>query len=191
MIPDAIAPTIGFYGLGALGYALAGRLARAGFPVAVADPRCERVERWASQFGEVASHPAHARCVIACLGEESALRGLLLGRDGLLAEMRPGRLFIDHTTQSPALAREIAAAASSRGVGYVAAPLGGSPDALAARLRGAPDDLVRARRIVSTYAACVEDVDSSGPLGRGPGPAAGAARPTIDVASWRSAERFL
>lgn len=182
-MPDSIAPTIGFYGLGALGYALAGRLARAGFLVAVADPRCERVERWANQFGEVASHPAHARCVIACLGEESALRGLLLGPDGLLAEMRPGRILVDYTTRSPALAREIAAAASSRGVGYVAAPLGGSPDALAARLRGAPDDLARARAIVSTYAACIEDGDPSGRLGRGLGPATGAFA--------RGPERFL
>jgi 3-hydroxyisobutyrate dehydrogenase-like beta-hydroxyacid dehydrogenase len=162
MTPIATAPTIGFYGLGALGYALAGRLARAGYPVSVADPRCERVERWASQFGEVASHPAHARCVIACLADESALRDLALGCDGLFAAMRPGRLLIDHTARSPDLVGELAASAAARAVGYVGAPLAGTPDSLVATLRGAREDVARARAIVSAYAECVEEGDAAG-----------------------------
>jgi 3-hydroxyisobutyrate dehydrogenase-like beta-hydroxyacid dehydrogenase len=185
--PEAV--SVGFFGLGAMGYAMAGRLARGGFPVAVADPRCEVVERWASAFGETAAHPAHARVVITCVTDEAALRGLALGASGLVAELRPGRLLINHTAISAAAAREIAAAARARGVGFVDAPLSGGPVAaaagtLSAMLGGTVEDVDRARAILAAYAVRTEHVGApwivrTAPLATGPRGASVADAPPV------------
>jgi 3-hydroxyisobutyrate dehydrogenase-like beta-hydroxyacid dehydrogenase len=158
MLPER--PTVGFFGLGAMGYALAGRLARAGFPVAVADPDSERVDAWTRQFGEVAIHPVEAEFVVTCVTDEATVRSLALGATALVAHMRRGALLIDHTTTSPAFAAELAAAAAAHEVGFVDAPTSGGTEGAAAgtlsvMLGGEDDDVARARTVVNTYASRV------------------------------------
>ncbi len=66
-----------------------------------------------------------AEIVFACVGNDDDLRGVVLGDDGALAGMKPGAIFVDHTTASAEVARELAAAAEAKGVGFIDAPVSG------------------------------------------------------------------
>jgi 3-hydroxyisobutyrate dehydrogenase-like beta-hydroxyacid dehydrogenase len=162
-------PTIGFFGLGAMGYPMAGRLARGGFGVAVADPVVARVDAWCTEFGAAAHHPAEADVVVTCVTDAAVLRELLAGPDRLLGALRRGTLVVDHTTATPALARELAAQAAPRGVGFVDAPMSGGVEStgsgtLVVMAGGAAADLARARPVLEVYAAQIVHV---GPTGSG------------------------
>ena len=89
----------------------------------------ERFE-WAGEYpGRVADTPADAasgaEIVFACVGDDNDLRQVALGEDGILAGMSPGAVFVDHTTASADVAREIHAAAKERGVGFIDGPVSG------------------------------------------------------------------
>ena len=162
-------PTIGFFGLGAMGYPMAGRLARAGFAVAVADPAMARVETWCGEFGEAPHHPAEAGVVVTCVTDAVTLCDLVVGKSGLLGSLHRGTLLVDHTTATPTIAREFAAEAARRGVGFVDAPISGGADGAAAgslsiMAGGAAADLARARPVLETYAA---QIVHAGPAGSG------------------------
>lgn len=162
-------PAVGFFGLGAMGYPMAGRLARAGYAVAVADLDPGRVARWRAAFPAAAHDPAQAAIVVTCVTDAAALRELALGRGALLDSVRPGTLLIDHTTIAPALARELAGEAAKRGAAFVDAPASGGADgaaagALAVMAGGAPADLERARPVLQCYAARIVHI---GPAGSG------------------------
>lgn len=162
-------PTVGFFGLGAMGYPMAGRLARAGYAVAVADVDPERVARWRAAFPAAAHDPAQAAIVVTCVTDAVAMRALALGRGALLDSVRPGTLLVDHTTIAPALARELAGEAAKRGAAFVDAPTSGGTDGavagtLAVMAGGAPADLERARPVLQCYAARIVHI---GPVGSG------------------------
>ncbi len=124
---------VAFLCLGAMGRPMAGHLARAGHAVAVYNRTRAKAEAWAKEFrGRVAATPreaaASAEFVFACTGNDANLREIALAADGAFAALAPGAVFVDHTTASPALARELAARASERGAHFLDAPVSGGEE---------------------------------------------------------------
>ncbi|MFD0938353.1 NAD(P)-dependent oxidoreductase [Methylobacterium trifolii] len=121
---------VAFLGLGVMGGPMAGHLAGKGHAVTVYNRTAAKAEAWVKAHGgSQASTPRAAaqgaEMVFACVGDDDDLRGVVLGADGALAGMSAGAVFVDHTTASAEVARELAAAASEKGVGFVDAPVSG------------------------------------------------------------------
>jgi len=121
---------VAFLGLGVMGHPMAGHLARAGHRVTVFNRSPAKAVDWQSQYGgERAATPAAAAAgaefVFACVGNDDDLRSVVLGSDGAFAGMAPGAVFIDHTTASAAVARELHAAAIEHGLHFIDAPVSG------------------------------------------------------------------
>ncbi len=123
---------VAFLGLGVMGYPMAGWLARAGYSVTVYNRTASKAKKWQSEYGgDVADTPAQAAreqdFVMTCVGDDPDLREVVLGDDGVLAAMRSGAIFVDHTTASARLAREIEQAGQAKGVACLDAPVSGGP----------------------------------------------------------------
>lgn len=119
-----------FLGLGVMGFPMAGHLARAGHHVTVYNRTAAKAERWAAEFaGRHAPTPraaaANAQIVFCCVGNDDDLRAVALGADGAFAGMQPGAVFVDHTTASAEVARELYAEAQKRGLHFIDAPVSG------------------------------------------------------------------
>ena len=119
-----------FIGLGVMGYPMAGFLARAGHSVTVFNRTSARADAWAREFrGEIAATPAEAAAgadvVFACVGNDDDLRSVTLGEDGAFGALQPGAVFVDHTTASARIARELHEAAAALGAGFLDAPVSG------------------------------------------------------------------
>jgi len=121
---------LAFLGLGVMGFPMAGHLARAGHDVTVYNRSAAKAAAWCQEFGgKAAATPreAAAGCdfVFCCVGNDDDLRSVVLGDNGALAGMKPGAVLIDHTTASANVARELYAAAQSKGLQFVDAPVSG------------------------------------------------------------------
>ena len=121
---------VAFLGLGVMGYPMAGWLAKAGHDVTVFNRTAEKSRKWQNEYGgSTAVTPAQAaagqRYVFSCVGDDSDVREVVLGDAGALAAMESGAIFVDHTTASADLARDIADAGSARGVECLDAPVSG------------------------------------------------------------------
>ena len=121
---------LSFLGLGIMGAPMARHLARAGHDVTVYNRTMAKAAAWvAAHGGQAAPTPAaaaiEAEVVIACVGADQDLRDVTLGPDGAFAAMAPGSLFIDHTTVSAAIARELAEAGAARDLLVIDAPVSG------------------------------------------------------------------
>ncbi len=121
---------ISFLGLGVMGAPMARHLAKAGHDVTVYNRTATKADAWvAAHGGRSAATPAAAAAganvVIACVGADADLRAVTLGPDGAFAAMAPGTLFIDHTTVSAAIARELAEAGAARQLHVLDAPVSG------------------------------------------------------------------
>jgi 3-hydroxyisobutyrate dehydrogenase len=121
---------VAFLGLGVMSFPMAGWLARKGHAVTVYNRTAAKAERWCSEYsGKAAATPAaaaeNAAIVFSCVGDDPDLRAITLGAGGVIAAMRPGSIYVDHTTASADLAREIAAAGQKRGVQCLDAPVSG------------------------------------------------------------------
>lgn len=121
---------LAFLGLGVMGYPMAGHLAARGHDVTVYNRTSAKAEKWAAQHGgNWAATPAEAAAgadmVMACVGNDDDLRAVCLGENGAFAGMKAGALFVDHTTVSAAVTRELYAAAKDVGVSFVDAPVSG------------------------------------------------------------------
>ncbi|QXQ04720.1 NAD(P)-dependent oxidoreductase [Sphingosinicellaceae bacterium] len=121
---------IAFIGLGIMGGPMARHLAAAGHAVTVYNRTAAKAEAWvAANGGRSAPTPAAAAegadVVLTCVGNDNDLRAVTLGETGVIAAMRPGALFVDHTTVSATIAREIAAAGEARGLLVLDAPVSG------------------------------------------------------------------
>jgi 3-hydroxyisobutyrate dehydrogenase len=127
----AIAPqTVAFLGLGVMGHPMAGHLARAGHRVTVYNRTAAKAQAWVAEYGGRAvdsprAAAAGASIVFCCVGNDDDLRSVVLGSDGAFAGMAPGAVFVDHTTASAAVARDLDAEARSRGLAFVDAPVSG------------------------------------------------------------------
>jgi 3-hydroxyisobutyrate dehydrogenase-like beta-hydroxyacid dehydrogenase len=121
---------VAFLGLGVMGYPMAGHLARAGHTVTVYNRTAAKSQAWVGEYGgSSAPTPRQAAAgadfVFACVGNDDDLRSVVLGADGALAGMKPGAVFVDHTTASADIARELHATALKDGLHFVDAPVSG------------------------------------------------------------------
>jgi 3-hydroxyisobutyrate dehydrogenase len=128
------ARNVAFLGLGVMGYPMAGHLARAGHRVTVYNRTASKSIAWCDEF-TLEGRPKHeeapraaaqgADLVFCCVGNDDDLRSVTLGPDGAFAGMAPGAIFVDHTTASANVARELHAAAKNIGLHFVDAPVSG------------------------------------------------------------------
>lgn len=163
--PDGAPLDLAFLGLGVMGYPMAGHLARAGHRVTVYNRTESKARQWADEFGgRTAATPREAargaRMVLSCVGNDDDLRSVVLGRDGALGGMAPGSLFVDHTTASAQVARELYRAAAEGGVGFIDAPVsGGQAGAqngmLTIMCGGDPNAFEQARPVLQSFARAV------------------------------------
>jgi 3-hydroxyisobutyrate dehydrogenase/2-hydroxy-3-oxopropionate reductase len=122
---------VAFIGLGVMGYPMAGHLALAGHHVTVYNRNPAKGKEWCAEFSGHASAPTPreaaigADMVFCCVGNDDDLRAVMLDADGALAGTKAGALLIDHTTASANVARELFAAAKTKGVHFVDAPVSG------------------------------------------------------------------
>src|SRR2546421_26733 len=124
------ARAVAFLGLGVMGFPMAGHLALAGHDVRVYNRSAQKAKAWTGEFkGSAAATPREAAAgrdiVFCCVGNDDDLRSVALGDDGAFAGMKPGAVFVDHTTASADVARELHAQAGQRGFAFVDAPVSG------------------------------------------------------------------
>ncbi|MDM4766457.1 NAD(P)-dependent oxidoreductase [Pelomonas sp. SE-A7] len=128
---ESIAPRrVAFLGLGVMGHPMAGHLARAGHQVRVYNRTAAKAEAWVKDYGGSAAPTptaavADAELVFACVGNDADLRSVVLGETGAFAGMQPGAIFVDHTTASADIARELHGEALKRGLHFIDAPVSG------------------------------------------------------------------
>jgi 3-hydroxyisobutyrate dehydrogenase len=166
--------SVGFIGLGVMGYPMAGHLQRAGHSVTVYNRSAEKARRWCDTYGgSAAETPAEAargaELVFACVGNDDDVRQIALGEEGAFNGLEPGAVFVDHTTASAALAREMAAAALERQASALDAPVSGGQSGaeqgiLSVMVGGDPAAYERARPVMGCYARAVQRM---GPAGSG------------------------
>lgn len=164
---------VAFLGLGVMGFPMAGHLAAAGHEVTVYNRTAAKAESWVARHGgRAAATPREAAAgqefVFACVGNDDDLRAVTLGAEGAFAGMADDASFVDHTTASAIVARELAAAAGGR-FGVLDAPVsGGQAGAEAGRLTvmvgGSAADFERARPVIGAYGANISHI---GPAGAG------------------------
>ena len=119
-----------FLGLGVMGYPMAGHLASAGHQVCVYNRTTAKAEKWVAQHGgTLAPTPAEAvegaDFVFACVGNDDDLRSVTTGPGGAFAAIKKGAVFIDHTTASANVARELSTVAAAQGFSFLDAPVSG------------------------------------------------------------------
>jgi 3-hydroxyisobutyrate dehydrogenase len=163
---------LAFLGLGVMGYPMAGHLQAAGHDVCVYNRTAAKADKWAAQHdGRCAPTPREAAAgagfVMACVGNDDDLRSVCLGEDGAFAGMEKGATFVDHTTVSAKVTRELSKAAQAVGCGFVDAPVsGGQAGAengqLSIMCGGDADVYARAEPIMNTYAKLCRRIGESG-----------------------------
>lgn len=164
-----------FIGLGVMGYPMAGHLRnKGGHDVTVYNRNVAKAEKWVAQHGgSLARTPreaaADADFVFTCVGNDSDVRSVVLGPDGIYAGMRKGAIHIDNTTASAILARELHAAATAKGFGFVDAPVSGGQagaenGVLTVMCGGDQADFDAAAPVAASYA---RQVTLIGPAGSG------------------------
>jgi 3-hydroxyisobutyrate dehydrogenase len=166
---------VAFLGLGVMGYPMAGHLkTKGGHDVTVYNRTAAKAEKWVAQHGgKTAPTPrqaAHGQdFVMACVGNDADLRHVTLGPDGAFAGMKKGAVFVDHTTASAEIARELHAEGKKRGFDVIDAPVsGGQAGAengiLTVMCGGDPEPYGRAEPVIAAYARMCKLL---GPAGAG------------------------
>jgi 3-hydroxyisobutyrate dehydrogenase len=165
---------VAFLGLGVMGYPMAGWLSRAGHDVTVFNRTAAKAQAWCKEYsGEAVATPAEAAAkadiVFTCVGDDPDLRAIVIGDGAVIANMRPGAVFVDHTTASADVAREIAAAGKARDIHCLDAPIsGGQAGAengkLTVMVGGDASAFARAEPIIRSYS---HNVRLLGPAGSG------------------------
>lgn len=154
-----------FIGLGVMGYPMAGFLQKAGYEMTVYNRTTAKAEKWVAEYGgSFAKTPAKAAegadFVMVCVGNDDDLRSVVLGETGILSTMKAGSIFVDHTTASSEVARELGALAKEKGIGFVDAPVSGGQagaenGVLTVMCGGSQEDFDRASKPIDAYSqAC-------------------------------------
>jgi 3-hydroxyisobutyrate dehydrogenase len=163
---------IAFIGLGVMGGPMAGHLQRAGHDVCVFNRTSSRAEAWVAEYGGAsASTPreaaAGADVVCACVGADHDVREVTIGEHGAFGGMKPDAVFVDHTTASAAVARELHEAARARGLHFIDAPVsGGQAGAQKGQLSvmcgGDAEPYARVEPVLKAYGKMVARIGDSG-----------------------------
>lgn len=163
---------LAFLGLGVMGFEMAGHLVTAGHEVTVFNRTAAKAEAWVGAHGgRAAPSPRkaaeEAEIVLCCVGNDDDLRAVTLGEQGAFASMPPGSLFIDHTTVSAKVTRELAGLAGAQGIGFVDAPVSGGQagarnGVLSVMCGGSEPDFDRAAPVIGAYARICRRLGESG-----------------------------
>ncbi len=163
-----------FLGLGVMGFPMAGHLAAGGHEVTVYNRSAAKATQWAETHGGKAAATPKAAVegcdfVFACVGDDPDVRAITLGPDGAFAAMAKGAVFVDHTTASAELARELYAAAGERGLSFIDGPVSGGQagaenGALTVMCGGDQAPFDRAKPLMDCYGRAVTLI---GPAGSG------------------------
>lgn len=163
---------VAFIGLGVMGYHMAGHLTKAGHAVTVYNRTQNKAERWVGEFpGKMAATPAEAakgaEFVFACVGRDSDVREVTIGPEGAFQNMAPDTVFVDHTTASADVARELSEIAAAHGCGFIDAPVSGGEKGavdgcLTIMCGGSEHDYARAEPVMAAYARQVRRMGDAG-----------------------------
>ena len=156
---------VAFIGLGVMGYPMAGHLAKSAHEVTVFNRTAQKATEWVKEFGgKTAATPKAAAVgqdiVFACVGNDEDLRAIALGDFGVFSGMSEGALFVDHTTASAEVARELGSVAKTLNVGFLDGPVSGGQQgaengALTVMVGGSQSHFDRAAPVIDSYArAC-------------------------------------
>ncbi len=163
---------VAFLGLGVMGYPMAGHLQAKGHQVTVYNRTTAKAEAWAAQHGgSFAATPRAAadgaEFVMACVGNDDDLRAVCLGDDGAFAAMQAGTVFVDHTTVSAEVTRELCQIAGDAGVAFVDGPVSGGQagaenGVLSVMCGGDEAAYARAEPVIDSYARICRRIGDSG-----------------------------
>ncbi|WP_421863018.1 NAD(P)-dependent oxidoreductase [Motiliproteus sp.] len=163
---------VAFLGLGVMGYPMAGHLASAGYEVCVYNRTTAKAEAWVAQHGgAMADTPAaavkDAELVFACVGNDDDIRQICIGEQGAFEGMASGALFVDHTTASAEVARELYQVAKDKGLGFLDAPVSGGQagaenGVLTVMVGGDSDVYARAEKAIDSFARACRLMGESG-----------------------------
>lgn len=163
-----------FIGLGVMGYPMAGHLVRNGFEVTVYNRTESKAQQWVEEYGgKSAPTPAlaaaGAQIVFSCVGNDDDVRAISAGPDGAFSAMASDAIFVDHTTASAEVARELAAKCADKGIAFLDAPVSGGQagaenGVLTVMVGGSQEAFDRAKPVMDSYARAV---GLMGPVGSG------------------------
>jgi 3-hydroxyisobutyrate dehydrogenase len=165
---------VAWIGLGVMGYPMAGHLLKkGGHEVCVYNRTRKRAEQWINEYGtgQIAETPRQAvkdaTLVFACVGNDDDLRSVTTGPEGAFHELQSDAVFIDHTTASAQVARELADEAQRKGAAFLDAPVSGGQSGaengiLTVMVGGVEDAFNRAKPVIQNYARMVNRIGPSG-----------------------------
>lgn len=163
---------VAFIGLGVMGFPMAGHLANAGHSVTVFNRTAEKAQLWKESYqGETAATPALAATdadyIFTCVGNDDDLREVTIGADGAFEAAKAGAVFIDNTTTSAIVARELSAIAEEKGFSFLDAPVsGGQAGAengkLTVMIGGNESAFEKAEPVIASFAASIKLLGPSG-----------------------------
>lgn len=163
---------VAWIGLGVMGFPMARHLQKNGHDVTVYNRSLAKAEAWVAEHGgRSAPTPAaaalSAEFVFCCVGNDDDLRAVTTGPDGAFRGMGAGSVFVDHTTASAEVARELYAEAGKRGIAFLDAPVSGGQagaenGALTVMVGGDEEPFERAKPVISSYARAVNRIGPSG-----------------------------
>ena len=163
---------VAFLGLGVMGFPMAGHLAKAGHQVTVYNRSPAKAQAWVAEFGgQSAPTPKaaaqNADIVFCCVGNDQDLASVVLGEQGAFAGMKKGTLFVDHTTASAKIARELAQAAEAHGLHFLDAPVSGGQGGavnglLTVMVGGQPSAFDRAKPVAMAFSRAFTRIGDHG-----------------------------
>ena len=163
---------VAFLGLGVMGFPMAGHLAKAGHQVTVYNRSPAKAQAWVAEFGgQSAPTPKaaaqNADIVFCCVGNDQDLASVVLGEQGAFAGMKKGALFVDHTTASAKIARELAQAAEAHGLHFLDAPVSGGQGGavnglLTVMVGGQPSAFDRAKPVAMAFSRAFTRIGDHG-----------------------------
>jgi len=163
---------ISFIGLGVMGYPMAGYISKAGHNVTVYNRTKSKAEKWIKQYkGNIANSPEEAAkeadFVFTCVGNDDDLKEVAIGKKGIFNTIKKESVYIDNTTASAKVARELYANAKAHGFGFLDAPVSGGQagaenGTLTVMVGGDKKDFDKAKNIIDCYSKKVQLLGKSG-----------------------------
>ncbi len=163
---------VAFIGLGVMGFPMAGYISKAGHDVTVYNRTSAKADKWVQTYkGKTAATPAEAAkdadFVFTCVGNDNDLREVTTGSNGAFQNVKKGAVFIDNTTASAKVARELFNTATTKGFGFLDAPVSGGQagaenGALTVMVGGEQSDYDKAESVIDCYSKKIKLLGPSG-----------------------------
>ena len=163
---------VSFIGLGVMGYPMAGYISKAGHNVTVYNRTKSKAEKWIKEYkGKIVGSPEEAAkesdFVFTCVGNDEDLKEVAIGKKGIFNSIKKGSIYIDNTTASATVARELYKKAKSNGVGFLDAPVSGGQagaekGVLTVMVGGDQEDFNKAKNVINCYSKKIQLLGPSG-----------------------------